>query len=83
MSPHSSVIGNEPDGTVRDGFKMVTETKGIVNDCESPRLQIQLKNVNNCTEESLSMESQARAVNNHESGLEEENHFEDIGGLFE
>ena len=74
--PHSSVIGNGPEGTGRHGYKMVTETKGTVNEYECPRSQTQLNDVNNCTE-SLSMESQPKSVNNHKSGLGVENHYED------
>ncbi|KAG6592018.1 Autophagy-related protein 18f, partial [Cucurbita argyrosperma subsp. sororia] len=74
--PHGSVIGNGPEGTGRHGYKMVTETKGTVNEYECPRSQTQLNDVNNCTE-SLSMESQPKSVNNHKSGLGVENHYED------
>lgn len=78
-SPHDSVVGNGPEVTGRHGYKMATETKGIVNEYECPRSQTQLSNVNNCTE-SISMESQPKSVNNHhKSGIRVENHFEDLG----
>ena len=84
MSPDGSVISNGPKGTGKHGYKMVTETKGVVNGYEGPRSSHpELDNVNNCTE-SLSMECcQPKSVNNHESGVEVEDDFEGICDLFD
>ncbi|XP_022940185.1 autophagy-related protein 18f-like isoform X1 [Cucurbita moschata] len=83
-SPNGSVISNGPKGTGKHGYKLVTETKGVVNGYEGPRsLHPELDNVNNCTE-SLSMECcQPKSVNNHESGVEVEDDFEGICDLFD
>ncbi|KAA0046454.1 autophagy-related protein 18f [Cucumis melo var. makuwa] len=82
-NPQDSVFGNGREVTGGHGYKVVTETKGIVNEPECPRSQTQFSNVNSCTE-SISMESQPKSVNNHhKSVLEVENHFEDLGDEFE
>ncbi|KAL5737790.1 hypothetical protein ACOSP7_030551 [Xanthoceras sorbifolium] len=61
--------------------RMSIETKGFVNNSDSPKSKTRLGIVNNS--ESLRMEAQHKFVNNNIEGLKMENHFEDDGGEFD
>ncbi|XP_015898152.2 autophagy-related protein 18f [Ziziphus jujuba] len=63
------------------GLQMPIETKGFVNNSDSPKTQARLEVVNN--RESLTMEAQLKFVNNNIEGLKMENHFEDEGDEFD
>lgn len=61
--------------------RMPIETKGFVNNSDSPKSKNRLETVNNS--ESLRMEAQLKFVNNNIEGLKVENLFEDEGGEFD
>lgn len=72
---------NGIEETGSGGLQMPIETKGFVNNSDSPKTQARLEVVNN--RECLTMEAQFKFVNNNIQGLKLENRFEDEGEEFD
>ncbi|GAV60852.1 WD40 domain-containing protein/BCAS3 domain-containing protein [Cephalotus follicularis] len=72
---------NGVEETGRDSPRMPIETRGSVNNNDSPETQTRLEIVNK--RESLKLEAQLKFVNNSNEGLKMENHFEDEGVEFD
>ena len=77
----NAVLNTDIGGTELHENLVPAETKGFVNNNDSPRPNNRLECVNN--REHLNMEAQLMFVNNDKEGLKMENHLEDKGDEFD